>query len=78
MLMLNTDKKVAREESKSKNSELKKIEKKKQNKCLQTQERTTCTMNEEKQVKNLLARFREYEGSVLFANEDDVTSLINA
>lgn len=39
---------------------------------------TTCTMNEEKQVKNLLARFREYEGSVLFANKDDVTSLINA
>ena len=35
-------------------------------------------MNEEKQVKNLLARFREYEGTVLFANEDDVTSLINA
>ena len=77
MLMLNTDKKLAREESKSKKSELNKI-KKKQNKCLQTQERTTCTMNQEKQVKNLLARFREYEGSVLFANKDDVTSLINA
>lgn len=34
MLMLNTDKKVAREESKSKNPELKKIEKKsKTNAC---------------------------------------------
>ena len=52
MLIPNTDKKLARKKSKSKNTELKKIENRAKQ-MIANFGGTTCTMNEEKQVKKI-------------------------
>ena len=75
MLLLNTEKNIASEKSKSIKTELRRI-KNKAKKMLVTWRRTIWKINEEKQVKNLLAKLREDERIVLYANQIVTNTLI--
>ena len=77
MLILNTNKKAARARSKNKNTELRRIKNRAKKVLACTLHgRTTWTLNEVKQVINLLAILKEDKRGVFYINENITNTLV--